>query len=890
MRSFRKWRLRLRSLLDRSQVESDLDDELRDYVEWEIDKAMAAGGSPGEARRAAISALRGMERVKEECRDARGIRWFEDTLGDLRFALRMLRRAPGFAAIAILTLALGAGVNALMFTVIDSVLLRPLPYPDSAQLVSIDSVRAGSDRGSISLPNFLDIRRQSRLFSKMAAYEENSASLRLPSGEPLHSSGAAASPNLFEVLRVRPMLGSPFPAEEDHAGEACSVVLSADFWREHLSSDPRAIGQSLTVDGKSCSISGVMPDGFAFPARDSEFWIPLQPAPDAANRGASFLEIIGRLKPGVTLAAAQTELKVIASRLEKAYPDDDNGLGFGARFYQDRVTGDVRPALLALLGAVAILLLIASANIANLQLARALGRKREMAIRAALGAGRTRVARQLFTESILLALIGTGAGLILAVGSLGLLKRIAADAIPRVQEIALRPEVCLALLVIAGVSALLFGLAPAWQAARRDIEAALRESVGAVAGGHNQQKLRDVLVVAQLSLTIMLLAGSGMLLRTLYGLLHADAGFAAQQVLTMQTAVSGTEPQDQNLATTVYAPELDQIEQLPGVKVAGFVTFLPLSNGSASASFLIQGRSNRSPGSQPRALLNAASDHFFSALRVPLLKGRFFSRADTLGRPRVAIVNDVLARRCFAGENPVGKQIAFDAGDFKTDPITIVGVVHSTRQTGLAEPPDAQLYLDFRQVPPATLWSQFLLKQIMTYAVRVSSGDPVTVSKSVQQVIHRVDPGQTVFHIATMQEVVSASVEGRRLGAILLSVFAGLALVVAVAGLYGVLSYMVSQRKRDIAVRMALGASRDDVVRMILSRALLLYAIGLTGGVVGVIWCGHLLSSMLAGLQPWDPLALGITTFGLLLVCFVAAWFPARRAASLDPYATLRAE
>ncbi len=297
----------------------------------------------------------------------------------------------------------------------------------------------------------------------------------------------------------------------------------------------------------------------------------------------------------------------------------------------------------------------------------------------------------------------------------------------------------------------------------------------------------------------------------------------------------------------------------------------------------------RTRETQPRALLNAASENYFSALQIPLLKGRFFARTDTLGKPRVAIVNDVLAERYFAGQDPIGKQIAFDDTDFKSNPITIIGLVRGTRQIGLAKPPDAQLYLDFRQVPPATLWSQFLLKQIMTYAVR-SSVNPLAVDKEVERVIHRVDPAQTIFHVATMKKIVSASVQSRRLGAILLSVFAGLALVVAAAGLYGVLSYMVTQKKREIAVRMALGARRDDVVRMIVSRALVLYAIGLAGGLLGVIWCGHLLSNMLTGVKPWDPVALGVTTAALLLVCFLAAWFPARRAASIDPYQALRSE
>lgn len=398
-----------------------------------------------------------------------------------------------------------------------------------------------------------------------------------------------------------------------------------------------------------------------------------------------------------------------------------------------------------------------------------------------------------------------------------------------------------------------------------------------------------MLVVAQLSLAIVLLAGSGLLLRTLYQLLHTDRGFVAEQVLTMQTAVSGTEPAGRNLATTVYGPELDLIEQMPGVQAAGFITFLPLSNGHAQATFSIRGVANPNPEVGPRASLNAASDDFFRALRIPLLSDRFFTRADTLGKQRVAIVNQALVRRYFAGQNPIGKQITFQDPDSEAHPATIVGVVRGSRQMALANPPDAELYLDFRQVPPATLWSEFLLKQVMTYVVR-SGGDPVAISNDVQRVIHRVDPAQTVFHVATMKEIVSASVQSRRLAAVLLSVFAALALVVAAAGLYGVLSYMITQRTRDIAVRMALGARQDDIVRMIVARALLLYAIGLAGGLVGVIWCGHLLSNLLAGVRPWDPVALGITTAVLLFVALLAAWLPARRAASIDPCQALRSE
>lgn len=812
----------------------------------------------------------------------------QSVLQDIRFEMRQLLRKPGFTAVAILTLALGAGANALMFTIIDSVLLRPLPYPHADELVSIETAtHRGS--GSTSLPNFLDMRKQSRSFSGMVAYQEISSAIRLPDGQAIPGYGVTASTDFFKVLGIQPMLGTSFPADEDQSGKPCSVVVSAEFWREHLSGDPAALGRTLTMNGRTCSVSGIMPDGFSFPTLNDQFWIPLQPSPAAMSRGADAFSVLARLKSGVALDAARAELEAIARRLDKAYPDDNKDESFRAELYLNTITGDMKPALFALLGAVALLLLIACANIANLQLARALGRKREMAIRAAVGGSRLRIARQVFTENLLLSLIGTGAGIGLGSASLGLFKHLAANAIPRVQEIDLGPGVCVAMLALAVICALIFGMAPVWQAARQDIERALRESGTTVAGGRKQQRYRDLLVIAQLCLAIVLLSGSALLLHTLYHLLHLHRGFTTQHVLTMQTAVSGTEPANKNFATTVYGPELDRISQIPGVKAAGFVTFLPLSNGHASAGFFIQGRPKPTPQTQPHASLNAASEGYFRALRISLLRGRFFARTDVLNAPPVLIINDVLAKRYFRGQNPIGKQITFDDPYYNKHPLTIIGVVRGSRQMGLAKPPDAELYLDFHQIPPGTIWSQFFLKQIMTYVVR-STLSPATLIREVQHAIHRVDPMQTTFHVATMDEIVSDSVRSRRLDAILLSVFAGLALIVAAAGLYGLLSYTITQRTRDIAVRIALGAKQSDVVHMIVSRALILYAIGLCAGLIGAVWCGHLLSSMLAGVRPWDPASLGATAAILFLVVLFASWFPARRAAAINPREALRGE
>lgn len=806
---------------------------------------------------------------------------------EIRFELRQWMRKPGFTLIAILTLALGAGANALMFTIIDSVLLRPLPYPDARHLFVLGTSHQNAPSGSTSFPNFQDIQAQAHSFSALAAYDGLSASIRLPDGTAVHSDGLEASASLFDVLKVRPLLGRTFPAGENAPGAGCDAVISSHFWHEHMSSDPNALGQTLVMNGRACAIAGIMPDGFSFPSLETDFILPLQPNPATNGRGTEFLLMIGRMKPAVTTLSAQSELDAIAARLAAAYPAENKGERFVMDSYQDSITGEVGPALLALLGAVGLLLLIACGNIANMQLARALGRKREIAVRAALGATRLRIARQLLIESLLLALVGTGAGLALAAGALEVVKRIARDVVPRARELAMHPEVCLAMLGVASISVLLFGLAPVWQATREDIETALRETAGSVVGGRKQQRLRDVLVIAQLTLAIVLVAGSGLLLHSLYRLLHTDPGFTTEHVLTMQTALSGQEPAKADLAATVYGPELDQIEHLAGVRAAGFITFLPLGQSHAGATFDIVGRAPAKGGLEPRASLNAVSEHYFTAMQIPLLQGRFFSNFDRLNSPRVALVNEDLAKRYFRGKDPIGQRISFGEPDSQAHPITIVGVVRSTRQRGMGIEPEPEIYLDFRQVPPATLWSQFLLQQIMTYVVR-ATGDPGALSKDIQHVIKGVDAGQTVFHTATMNEIVSASVESRRLGALLLSVFSGLALAVATVGLYGVLSYLVSNRRRDIAIRMALGARREEVIRMVILRALALYAVSVLIGVTAVFGAGRVLSNMLTGVKPWDPTALTGTLFALVLAAVLAAWFPAQRAASIDPYVALR--
>jgi predicted permease len=810
---------------------------------------------------------------------------------DLRYGIRQLRRSPAHTLLAVLILALGAGANALMFSVIDSVLLRPLPYPHARALVDLKTLNPTGEAGSVSLPNFEDWRAQSHSFSAMAAYNLQSSSLRPPNAEPLRVDSIETTANLFDVLGTRPLLGRAFLPGEDKPGKPCVLVLSAKIWADSFGGDAGMIGKTADLNGKPCTIVGVMPRGFSFPQdTDSGMWTTLHPALDLVHqRGVSFLNVIARLRPGTTLSAARSESATIAQRLASTYPAEDKGRRIEATLYQDLVTGDVSMALWALLGAVGVLLLITCANVANLQLTRAVARKREMAIRAALGGGRLRIGRQLFTESLLLALAGTGAGLALAYESLGIIKGLAANILPRANEIELHGEVCLALFGVAGFTAVLFGLAPILQTVRQDIEAALRQTATAAGGSRRAQWLRDLLVVGQLGLAVVLLATSGLLLRTLYHLLQEDRGFNARNVLTLTTNITENAYKGRDLATAVYEPELDRIRRLPGVQSAGVVTFLPLGHGSSSFSFVLLGQPSPDPQNPPHAALNAASDGYFRALQIPLVRGRSFNGKDTSTTPRVAVINDVLARRYLNGQNPIGHQIAFDDPDLIAHPLTIVGVVRGSRQHALAQPPDPEIYLCYRQIPPDTLWSKFLLRTIMVFAIR-TDGDPTALARGVQSEIHQVNSNQTLFFIETMDNVVAHSVQNRQLILVLLGVFAGLALLVAAAGLYAVLSYGVQQRTRDIAVRMALGARLGDVLGLIVGRASVLYALGLAFGLAGAIISGQLVAKMLVGVQAWDPLTLGASGIVLILVSFPAAWFPARRAASVDPMTALRME
>lgn len=807
------------------------------------------------------------------------------TFQDIRYELRSWRKNPGFTLVVLLVLALGTGANAVMFSIIDSVLLRPLSYSESERLMSLGTVNTEGPTDSASWLNFKDWSAQAQSFSGMAAYDEEEAAVQIPAQQPLHVTVVETSANLFQLLGVQPAIGRGFLPGEDQEGKPCAAVLNAGFWQTQFHASRSALGERINLNGTLCTVVGVMPQGFQLPPHDPALWFTLHPSPSIMGREVAYLEVIARLRPSATRNEAQQELNIVGARLAKTYAEDKD-TGIAITPYQEKVTKKARPALLALQGAVALLLLITCANVANLQLASALSRQREFAIRSALGAAKTRLVRQLLTEKLALVLVATGLGLGLAYGSLGFLKSLGAKSIPRINEVSLHAEVYLAMLGISVLTALAFGLTPVFQTARQEIEPALRENGSSVSGSRGKRVFRDALVVSQLSLAILLLACSGLLMRALLRLLNEDRGFVAEHILRMQTSPSANLDKRRDLASTLYAPELEKVREVPGVKSAAFVTYLPLSEeaGNTHVGFSIVGQPTSDQKNPPLTLLNAISEDYFRVLQIPLLHGRFFQPDDALDHPPVAIVNDAFIKKYMGGEDSVGKHIELSGLH-----LTIIGVVRDTRQQTLALPTEPEIYLSFRQIPPDTVWTNVLLKQIMTMIAR-TQGDPAAPSRAVQAAIHGIDPDQAVYHVESMEDVIAASVSVRRLGFALVAVLAGLALIIASAGVCALLSYAVSQRIREIAVRIAVGANRNDMIRMVMLRALWLCALSLGIGVGATILCGRFLTAVLAGIQPWDPPVVIGTSLILFLITVLASLYPALRAASVQPVLALRAE
>jgi putative ABC transport system permease protein len=802
-----------------------------------------------------------------------------DDIGrDLRFGLRSLLRSPEFSAVAILCLALGIGANAALFSVLNAVLLRPLPFTEPDRLVRIyEKMVLGP--GSVSVPNFRDWSEQSTGFEQLAAYQMGSRNLQQGTGDPERIRAVEATPNLFSLLGVRPLLGRTFAAGTDEPGRERIVVVSEELWRTRLGGEPSLVGGTIRLDGMPSRVIGVMPASFDFPAggHQTDVWVLFEPSPEiASSRGIHFLSVIGRLKPGTTLEQATAQLVTVAARIEKEYPKEQAGRSVIVQPLRETLVGRTRPALLILFGAVGLVLLIACANVANLLLARAAVRQHEVAIRLALGASRARLIRQFLLESLVLSGAGAVLGLLLARWSIDFLAPLAEGALPVFREFPLDGRVLSFLLAVAVISGLAFGIVPALQSSHRDVRDSLTEATGKTTGSGRQQFFRSTLVVLEIAVSLVLLVGAGLLLRGFLNLSSTEPGFVAENVLTAHLPVPAV--QLEGSTPRLFRPLLEKIRAIPGVLSASLISKLPIQNAWFNDNFIIEGRPAPPPGQEPIAEIRVASPGFFQSLGIPLLKGRDFTESDGESSLRAAIVNDAFARKHFPAEDPLGQRLSVRRSTF-----TIVGVVGSVRQAGLDNEPLPEIYFSY-DAEDATEWLSDAVLVIRTAV------PPESVTDEVRAAVASMDPALPLYDVLTMEQVIDESLASRRLSLWLLAIFAGIALVLSTVGLYGVISYLVAQRTREIGVRIALGAQTRDVIGLVMRQGLGLTSAGIVLGLLGAFAFTRVLESLLFGVSARDPLTFAALAGVLATTALLATWFPARRASQVDPILAIRTE
>jgi putative ABC transport system permease protein len=790
----------------------------------------------------------------------------------------MMIKSRAFTIVAVLALALGIGANSAIFSVVNSVLLKPLPFdePDRLLMVWETSINRGQSKTPASAPNFIDWQNQNTVFEHVAAFDGSSYILT-GGAEPERIPGTRVSASLFPLLRVNPVIGRSFTPEDDKEGASPVVIISHNFWKQRFDSDMNLEGKTLVLEGKIHSVVGVMPPGFQFYNIESELWTPFAfTADDLSSRGAHYMGVVARLNPGVTKEQAQDDMGGIANRLAEQYPDTNGGRGINLVSLHEQLVGDVRPALLVLLGAVGFVLLIACANVANLLLARAASRHKEVAIRMALGARRSRLIRQLLTESILLAIIGGGFGLLLALWGVDLLTALAPESLQSVKGVGMDSRVFGFTLIISILTGVLFGLAPALQASKPDLNESLKEG-GRTSADSRRNRFRTMLVVSEVSLSLVLLICAGLMVMSFSRLLQVSPGFNPDNVLTMGLSLPDTRYKEPEQWSAFHRHVLERVKVLPGIQSAGIITNLPFGDGNMSLTFRRTDGPPMLPSEQPATIFHANSPGYFQTMGIPLLKGRDFTEQDAEKAPPVLIINETMARQHFAGEDPIGKTMIVGYG--APVPREIIGIVGDVKHAGLTKDLKVEMYSPCDQTP----------LPFITLVVR-STSDTAGLLAAIRREVQAVDKDQPLASVRTMSERISNSIAQPRFYTLLLSMFAIVALMLAAVGIYGVMSYSVTQRTREIGIRMALGADRRNIVKMVIRQGMTPAVIGVAIGLGAAFLLTRFMASLLFAVSATDPLTFAAISLLLAAVALAACYIPARRATKVDPMVALRYE